>query len=70
MKLKLFNVFYQASLFETFDDEPASDDNWGLVQGGAIGLGCSQADDSQGLFFKGKGQRLAETIDLDLRMAR
>ena len=41
---------------------------WSWVAGGNISSGCEQ--DSFGLFFKGTGLKIVESIELDLSNAR
>ena len=61
----------QAYLKDTFESGSSDGgDQWSMIQGGGIGVGCRTLVEGQGLHFSGHGQRQAVTIDLDLRNAR
>ncbi|KAK2176997.1 hypothetical protein NP493_626g01025 [Ridgeia piscesae] len=57
-------------LKDTFEPGHSSTDQWSLVQGGQVGVGCRTLVKGKALHFSGHGQRQAITTDLDLRNAR
>ena len=63
-------MFAQTYLKDTFSEGYILEENWSLVQGGSVSPGCRMLVEGAGLHFKGKGQRQAITVDLDLRNAR
>jgi len=68
---KSFNfLFHQTYLKDTFEPGHSSTDQWSLVQGGQVGVGCRTLVKGKALHFSGHGQRQAITTDLDLRNAR
>ncbi|GAB1600886.1 reelin [Argonauta hians] len=61
---------YQATqLKDTFNEPNVNRSNWFLVQGASVYNSCMELVDGTALVFSGKGMRLAETWDLDLRDA-
>jgi len=57
-------------LVDSFDDDTTSNAKYSLIQGGHLDIGCIRLVEDQGLHFSGRGQRLVETKDLDLRLAK
>ena len=46
---------------------------WSNVQGGTVAMaieGCGEVSEGWSLYFSGRGLRMAETVDMDLRDAR
>lgn len=60
----------QTMLFDSFDDDLTTNKKFSLIQGGHLGFGCVPLVEGQGLHFVGRGRRLVESIDLDLRLAK
>ena len=68
-----FILFYfickQTKLKDNFNKTEIDKDKWFLVQGATIQNACTELVDGTALVFAGRGMRLAETVDLDLRDA-